>query len=449
MQTTLHDEFPVGPQTDALLAALRRRGVEIEVATADPSVPSLAFVDADDPPAAIEAVRNLCQGGARRALLLTDSRSPLGSQACWDLLRAGASDIFEWRDAELSAEEIAARLRRWHVVDELVRSPLVQNQLIGSSPAWLATLRQVVEIAQVTTASVLLLGASGTGKELIARLIHTLDARHDKRDLVVLDCTTVSPELAGSEFFGHERGAFTGANMARDGAFALAHQGTLFLDEIGELPLGLQAQLLRAVQERSFKRVGANHWSDVRFRLVCATHRDLAADVQQGRFRNDFFHRIATRIVRVPTLDERVSDIPLLAAHFLRQRNPAQPALPFHPAVAEFLQRRAYAGNVRELWHLVGRIADRHVGPGPVTPGDIPSDELAALGATDWQDRQFELAIERAVALGGELKEIGRAATNLAIRSALATEAGNVQRAARRLGVTDRALQLRRAQGDG
>jgi transcriptional regulator with GAF, ATPase, and Fis domain len=228
----------------------------------------------------------------------------------------------------------------------------------------------------------------------------------------------------------------------------LADRGTLFLDEVGELPLPLQAQLLRAVQERTFKRVGSNTWSQVSFRLVCATNRDLEADMDQGGFRRDFFHRIASRVVHVPPLRDRLEDIVPLAEHFLREFLPPGEAPTLDPAVHDYLRQRPYRGNIRELRQLTACIADRYVGcQGLVTPGDIPTDELYALDVrSDWRDRAFEIAIERAVALGGGLKDIGKAATDTALRIALQSENGNVQRAAKRLGVTDRALQLRRAQ---
>ena len=219
--------------------------------------------------------------------------------------------------------DVAARFERWSAVDELVASPIVQKNLVGTSRAWRALLRQVVEVARFTASPVLILGESGTGKELIARLIHALDARQDKRDLVVLDCTTVVSELAGSEFFGHERGAFTGAMNPRDGAFAQADGGTLFLDEIGDLPLPLQAQLLRAVQEHTYKRVGGNSWHATRFRLLCATHRALLDDVDAGTFRADLYYRIGGVVCRVPPLRERPEDIIELFRHFVAQSSSA------------------------------------------------------------------------------------------------------------------------------
>jgi transcriptional regulator with GAF, ATPase, and Fis domain len=263
---------------------------------------------------------------------------------------------------------------------------------------------------------------------------------------VVVDCTTVVPELAGSEFFGHERGAFTGAQNAREGAFALADGGTLFLDEVGELPLPLQAQLLRVIQERTFKRVGANLWSRTDFRLVCATNRDLAADVEAGRFRRDLYHRIAAHCCRLPSLSERTEDILPLALHFLRETLPADVTASFGPAAQELLLTRKYPGNVRELRQLVLRIAKRHVGPGPITVGDLPLDELGrseALGS--WPNAALDEAVGQALAAGVGLREIGVEATEAAIRLALRDACGNVQRAAQRLKVTDRALQIRRA----
>src|SRR5262249_683962 len=149
------------------------------------------------------------------------------------------------------------------------------------------------------------IGESGTGKELIARLIHDLDSRPGKPPLVVVDCTTIVPGLSGSEFFGHERGAFTGAINTRDGAFALANGGTLFLDEIGELPQPMQAELLRVIQERKYKRVGSNAWQHTDFRLVSATNMDLESGVAKGAFRGDLYYRIAGWVCRTPPLRER------------------------------------------------------------------------------------------------------------------------------------------------
>ena len=303
------------------------------------------------------------------------------------------------------AREIAARFERWQKVDEVVASPVVGENLVGNNPGWISVLRQIVEVAIFTDASVLITGESGTGKELVARLIHSLDAQRQKRDLVVLDCTTIVPELSGSEFFGHERGAFTGAVAARDGAFALANAGTLFLDEVGELPLTLQAELLRVVQERTYRRVGSNVWQQTDFRLVCATNRDLLQEESQGRFRRDLYYRIAAWTCKLPSLRDHPEDILPLAEHFLRHLRPNhEPEM--DQAVRDYLCQRAYPGNVRDLKQVVSRMSYRHVGPGPLTAGDIPQEERPTLDAapSEWRDGSFEAAIGRAVGMGIGLK---------------------------------------------
>ena len=147
----------------------------------------------------------------------------------------------------------------------------------------------MIETILFSQAPILLIGESGTGKELISRLIHALDKRADKKKLVVVDCTTIVPELSGCELFGHERGSYTNAIQSREGAFALANNGTLFLDEIGELPMNLQAELLRVLQEGMYKKVGSNSWQKTSFRLVCATHRNLKIAVEKRKIQAGSF----------------------------------------------------------------------------------------------------------------------------------------------------------------
>jgi transcriptional regulator with GAF, ATPase, and Fis domain len=229
-----------------------------------------------------EVLCEVSQRGMERVLAVAESDAGLTHEHIWRLLQAGASDVCICVDLPELASRIAARLERWSALEQWLTSPLVKQTLIGTSPVWLFILRQLVEVARFTDASVLIIGETGTGKELLAHLVHELDPRTPKRDLVVVDCTTIVPELSGSEFFGHEHGAFTGAVSPRESAFASADAGTLFLDEVGELPLGLQAQLLRAVQEHKYKRVGGNTWQHTDFRLVCATNRDLLAGVTRA-----------------------------------------------------------------------------------------------------------------------------------------------------------------------
>jgi transcriptional regulator with GAF, ATPase, and Fis domain len=431
---------------NAIVEALARERVRTHsLASDEPTGPGILFFEKGSQ-RLCDLVRQFSRNGLERVLAVGLSHSALADNSVWQLLRSGASDVFAWDHSSHPAGEIAARFERWESVDEVVASSVVGGNLAGNDPSWISVLRQIVEVASFTDASVLVTGESGTGKELVARLIHSLDAQRQKRDLVVLDCTTIVPELSGSEFFGHERGAFTGAVAARDGAFALASGGTLFLDEVGELPLALQAELLRVVQERTYKRVGSNVWQQTDFRLVCATNRDLLHEESQGRFRRDLYYRIAAWTCKLPPLRERSGDILPLAEHFLRILRPdEEPEM--DRAVRDYLCQRAYPGNVRDLKQVVSRMSYRHVGPGPLTAGDIPEEERPPIDAApqDWRDGSLDAVVGRAVGMGIGLKEISHTVVDTAIKIAVANANGNLSRAARQLGVTDRALQMRRA----
>lgn len=429
----------------AILDALSDAGI-LHHACELPPPPGAGIVFFDEiTPQLLDLLRETTGRGIERVLAIALSRAGMKPAAIWSLLSAGVSDVFAWDQAD-AARQAAARFDRWEKVDEIVRSPLVKGNLVGQSPAWIRALRQIVDVGRFTDSSVLITGESGTGKELFAQLIHTLDQRPNKGKLVVCDCTTIVPELSGSEFFGHERGAFTGAVSAREGAFALADKGTLFLDEVGELPLNLQAELLRVVQEHTYKRVGGNSWQKTDFRLVCATNRNLFEEQSRGQFRRDFYYRIASWTCHLPALDERREDIPVLARHFISQLCPNDPPV-LDDAVRQYLLARQYPGNVRDLKQLVTRIVQHHVGPGPITVGDIPEGERPRGGEEfkNWYEEGLDVAVRMALASGASLKEIERTTGELAERIVIEEEKGNLQRAALRLGVTDRALQMRRA----
>jgi transcriptional regulator with GAF, ATPase, and Fis domain len=431
----------------AILDSLSSNGVATQ--SLDINAPSdegiICFSNIDDD--LYEFVREVSHNREKRVLAVPVAGAQLDSQQAWRLLLAGASDVFLCSSTSEMAARVKARFDRWRLVDELVQSPAIKRTLIGGSAAWRSALRQIVEVARFTRAAVLLIGESGTGKEMVGRLVHELDPRVTGNELVIVDCTTIARELSGSEFFGHERGAFTGAVGARDGAFAKAHGGTLFLDEVGELPLVLQAQLLRVVQEGTYKRVGSNAWQRSQFRLVSATNRDLLHSIEEGHFRHDLYHRIGGWIFRVPPLHERREDILPLACHFLGTFLPDISVADFDLPVREYLLSRSYPGNVRDLRQLIARICSRHVGPGPITIGDLPDDEHPQdVPAKDnWRVPEFERSIAQALSLGVGLKEISQAAADAAARIAMQVENGNLRDAARRLGVTDRALQMRRA----
>ncbi len=420
----------------ALAAALRGAGLAV-VDDSDPQIASIIAVDSNLADA-LELVRAHSVLARERVLVVTLG-ARLDRNATVQLIAAGAADVLA-RGEQMIAS-VVARLERWQAIDRLLAAEA--GALVGTSPAWQRVLRQVVEVAHFTDAPILITGETGTGKELVSRMIHALDARKAKRDFVVLDCTTIVPELSGSEFFGHEKGSFTGAMAARNGAFALADDGTLFLDEVGELPLLLQAELLRVVQEHSYKRVGGSVWQTTNFRLVCATNRDLAREQDEGRFRADLYYRISGWTFQLPPLRERREDILPLAQHFLGEFLGTAPEL--DDAVVQHLLRRTFRGNIRELRQVCARIAHRHVGPGPITIGSLGSDLIRDDAEDAWCDQAFMRSIAKAVAMGIGLKEIGRIAEDVAVRLAIHSENGSLQHAARRLGVTDRALQLRRA----
>ena len=428
-----------------IIDALRTAGLDTDsLDQSHPSSPGIVFFKYFDA-TLCERLRQLIAGGRHRILVIGLTGTSCTPDAAWALLGSGASDVFTWRDGS-SGHRVAARLARWAEVDALADSDIVRNGLVGRSAKWVAVRTQLVEAARFTDAPVLITGESGTGKELAARLVHALDGRSRKRDLVVLDCSTLVPSLSGSEFFGHERGAFTGADTARDGAFALAGGGTLFLDEIGELPLELQTQLLRAVQERTYKRVGGNVWRQTDFRLVSATNRDLQSEMAAGRFRADLYYRIAGVRCHLPPLRERIDDVPVLTEHFLRELSQDGRVQSADPTVLSWLIRREYKNNVRELRLVLARLLHRHAGGDPITVGDIPPDERPTVPALtgDWRTGAFVAGITCALAAGAGLKEIGRAAEDIAEQIAI-EQGGSVAAAAARLGVTDRALQLRRA----
>lgn len=229
------------------------------------------------------------------------------------------------------------------------------GNIVGQSTALQKVLSQIATVAP-TEANVLILGESGTGKELVARAIHDLSARKE-RSLVRVNCASIPKELFESEFFGHVRGAFTGAIKDRVGRFELADDGTLFLDEVGEIPLDLQSKLLRVLQEGQFERVGDERTRTVKVRLITATNRDLLAEAKAGRFRLDLYYRLGVFPIEVPPLRERLEDMGLLADHFVKQASLrlAVPKPRLTKLHIEQLQGYDWPGNVRELQNVIER----------------------------------------------------------------------------------------------
>ena len=253
-------------------------------------------------------------------------------------------------------EQLRARLEMENTfLQQEVREAKALGDMIGQSPALKKLLRQVEMVAR-TDATVLILGESGTGKELVAREIHQRSRRRD-RPLIRVNCASIPRELYESEFFGHVKGAFTGALRDRAGRFEAAQGGTLLLDEVGEIPLDLQSKLLRVLQEGQYERVGEERTRTVDVRIIAATNRDLPREVEAGRFRQDLFYRLSVFPIKVAPLRERMEDIPLLAAHFLekaaRKLN-LPPARLTQAHVAQF-QNHDWPGNIRELQNTIER----------------------------------------------------------------------------------------------
>ncbi len=267
----------------------------------------------------------------------------------------GAVSIANARAFE-EIERLRARLEdENHYLREEVNAALGVGDFVGQS-ASLGKVRQQIQLVAPTDAAVLISGESGTGKELVARALHEHSPRRG-RALIKVNCGAVPDALFESEFFGHVKGAFTGALADRAGRFELAHQGTLFLDEIGEVPLALQAKLLRVLQEGELERVGDTRTRRVDVRVVAATNRDLKAEVEAGRFRQDLFYRLSVFPIELPPLRERREDVPLLVAHFLEQgaRRLKRPTPRLTQAAVAALQEHSWPGNVRELHNAVER----------------------------------------------------------------------------------------------
>ncbi|MDY3551687.1 sigma 54-interacting transcriptional regulator [Gemmata sp. JC717] len=301
----------------------------------------------------------LVHHGRVLGVLAVFTRAPLDGEALgW--LRMVANHAAAAIATARAFEEVETLRRRLELETEYLRGEVRAahyGRFVGQSPALDAVLRQV-EFVAPTDATVLITGESGTGKELVAREVHAR-SRRAARALIKVNCAAVPRDLYESEFFGHVRGAFTGAVRDRVGRFELADGGTLFLDEVGELPLDLQPKLLRVLQEGEFERVGEERTRKADVRVIVATNRDLRREAEAGRFRPDLYFRLGVFPIEVPPLRRRPEDVVPLGEHFLEQaaKRLGRPVPKLTPADAERLRGYPWPGNVRELQHVIERAA--------------------------------------------------------------------------------------------
>jgi DNA-binding NtrC family response regulator len=292
------------------------------------------------------------------------------------------------------------------------------HDMVGCSPAMQEVFR-LIERAGPSDKAILIQGESGTGKELVARALHVHSSRAEK-PMVIINCAALPETLLESELFGHERGSFTGAVSAKPGLFEVADGGTLFIDEIGELPGSLQAKLLRVLEDGSLRRIGSVQERRVNVRLLAATNRNLAKEVEASRFREDLYYRINVMSLELPPLRQRQGDIPLLVAHFLGT------AWEIEPAALEAMQRYSWPGNVRQLINALERakiLCDSET----IRVQDLPREVVAPSAASSLNSPPV-LTDDLATIQRGKVVEV------------LRREAGNKSKAARALGVDRRKL---------
>ena len=408
-------ELVVAADRDSAIAQLRRH--EPAVVLLDLGLPP----DADGATEGLAALQQILSLSPSTKIIVVTGN--LDRSNAVKAIQLGAYDFFQKPfDPDVLALMIARAL---HVHELEIENRLLVSQqsgsalqgLISSSETMLKVCRTVEKVAPAN-ATVLLLGESGTGKEVLARAVHELSPRSGKR-FVAINCAAIPDTLLESELFGYEKGAFTGAAKQTIGKIEYANEGTLFLDEIGDLPMPLQAKLLRFLQERVIERLGGRGEIPVDVRVVCATHRDLAGMIREGSFREDLYYRLSEITIKIPPLRERSGDAVLLAQAFLERyaREMGRNLRGFTADALTALEAHAWPGNVREMENLIKRATIMADGS-QITAADI------GLEAGTSEPQPFNL------------RQAREQAERLAITRALAYSEGNIAQAAELLGVT-------------
>jgi DNA-binding NtrC family response regulator len=364
-----------------------------------------------------------------------------------DAIKQGA---FDYLPKPFTADQLQAVIQR-----TLRQKPITQEarretgavarpdggEMVGNSEA-MAALREHIRRIAATEATVLITGESGTGKELVARSLHQLSRRR-ALPFVPVDCAALPESLLESELFGHEKGAFTGASLSRPGLFELAHRGTLFLDEVAELPLPLQAKLLRVLEARQLRRLGGRQLISIDVRLIAATNRDLAKAMEGGTFREDLFYRLNVVRLKLPPLRDRREEIPPLVHHYLRRFGDEhrKGRLTLGDETLEYLLLYSWPGNVRQLANEVRRMVALAEPDSTITPALLSRDIQASrrtIPAHDPADEEVRLRLDQPLPVAVEMLE------QLMVRRALDRTRGRVEEASRLLGISRKGLFLKR-----
>jgi len=424
-----------------LQRALRRDGYDVLTATGGrqgldllaEKNPSLMILDLKMPEMdGLEVLKRARKLQPKLPVIMLTAHGTM--EAAIEAMKLGAIDFltkpFDLQELKLV---IGQALKVSHLVNEVdfLRSELTSrySNMIGSSRA-IREVVQLIERVAASNATVLITGESGTGKEVAAVAVHQNSARRSG-PFVAINCAALPEQLLESELFGHEKGAFTGAAGRKPGRFELANEGTIFLDEIAEMPLSMQAKLLRVLQEKAFERVGGTETVHVNVRVIAATNRNLAQAIEKGQFREDLYYRLNVFQINLPPLRERKEDIPELAAHFLARLRPTYQVHSISPAAMEMLIKYNWPGNVRELQNVIERAAI--ICPGEeIRPEHLPRELTAPhRGAGDLVIRFPDEGIS--------LEEVEKEL----ILKALEKSGGNQTRAAQLLGITRSALLYR------
>lgn len=426
-----------------LRTLLRRHGYEVETAASGEE--ALKQLDSYGPDFVLTDVRMPKMGGldllatlkAKNCQATVIVMSAYGNvDQAIEAMKAGAYDYIQ---KPFKPDEVVLTLRKAEERELLRRENVALRQemrkgnrfedILAKSASMQSVFRTIAKIADYKT-TVLITGESGVGKELVARALHSRSARQPRR-FVAVNCGAIPENLLESELFGHKRGAFTDAVADRVGLFEEADGGTLFLDEVGELPLGLQVKLLRVLQEEAIRRLGDTKDIAVNVRIVAATHRDLLAETEAGRFREDLFYRLNVLPIHVPPLRERREDIPLLIEHFIA-RNNARLGTDIRALDSEsrrLLYEYSWPGNVRELENTIERAMVLAEGDS-IVAGDLPERIRQAQDPVQTQLSSGELSVKKTM----------RVIEEALIRRALQKTKGNRTRAAELLEISHRAL---------